>query len=183
MCRFVAYLGEPILVEDILIKPTNSLVRQSLQARESDMTVNGDGFGLGWYNKNLREDPGIYVSVLPAWNDINLLNNASFIKTSCFLAHVRAATTGGVSLENCHPFKYKDLLMMHNGGIHEFDAIKYDFVSLLDEDAFKWIKGQSDTQYIFALFMTNFRKLATEKPAPPEDLVKCFNKTFMDIEI
>lgn len=170
------------MVDEIVIKPTNSLVHQSFDAEESIMTVNGDGFGLGWYNKDLREEPGLYVSVLPAWNDINLLNNASFIRSTCFLAHVRAATTGGVSLENCHPFQYKEFLMMHNGGIEDFEKIKKDFVSLLDEEAFLWIKGQSDTQYILALYMTNMRKMDITIPATPEELVACFNKTFSDIE-
>jgi predicted glutamine amidotransferase len=182
MCRFVAYIGSPILVEEIIIKPSNSLIRQSYEARESVMTVNGDGFGLGWYNKALREEPGLYVSVLPAWNDVNLLNNASFIQTSCFLAHVRAATSGGVSLENCHPFRYKEYLMMHNGGIHDFNKIKLAMISLLDEEAFNWIKGQSDTQYILALYMTNIRKMNIDERATKEQLVECFNKTFQDIE-
>lgn len=182
MCRFVAYLGAPILVDEIIVKPSNSLIHQSYGAMESIMTVNGDGFGLGWYYKDIKEEPGLYKSILPAWNDENLLTNASIIKTSCFLAHVRAATTGGVSTENCHPFMYEEMLMMHNGGIQDFEKIKYDFLSLLDEEAFLWIKGQSDTQYIFALYMTNFRSLGIAKPATPQDLVDCFNKTFKDIE-
>ena len=182
MCRFVAYLGTPILVDEIIIKPSNSLIHQSYGAKESIMTVNGDGFGLGWYQKDIKEDAGLYTSVLPAWNDMNLLNNASIIKSPCFMAHVRAATNGGVSIENCHPFKYKEFLMMHNGGIQDFEDIKFDFVSLLDEEAFLWIKGQSDTQYIFALFMTNFRRLGIVRPATPAELVQCFNKTFKDIE-
>lgn len=182
MCRFVAYLGSPIIVEDILVKPENSLVHQSFDAEESIMTVNGDGFGLGWYYKDIQEEPGLYKSVLPAWNDQNLLNNASIMKTTCFLAHIRAATSGGVSQENCHPFKYNEHLMMHNGGIQDFEKIKLDLVSLLDEEPFLWIQGQSDTQYILALFMTNFRKMGIEKPATPEELVACFNKTFSDIE-
>ena len=182
MCRFVAYLGTPITVDEILIKPSNSIIHQSYNAQESIMTVNGDGFGLGWYDKKLREEPGLYKSISPAWNDQNLLHNASFTETTCFFAHVRAATEGSVSIENCHPFEFKEYLMMHNGGIGDFDKIKYDFVSLLDEEAFLWIKGQSDTQYLLALYMTNIRKMGIEKPATPEELVACFNKTFSDIE-
>lgn len=182
MCRFVAYLGEPIIVEKIIIKPANSLLHQSYEAEESAMTVNGDGFGLGWYNSKVRKEPGLFKSVLPAWNDMNLLSNASIIKTNCFLAHIRAATTGGVSIENCHPFKYDEYLMMHNGSIQDFEKIKFNLVSLLDEEAFLWIKGQNDTQYILALFMTNFREMEIVKPASHQQLVECFNKTFLDIE-
>lgn len=183
MCRLVAYLGTPILTDKIIIKPKNSLVHQSFAAEETDYPVNGDGFGIGWYRSEIRDEPGLYKSISPAWNDQNLLHNASFIQTSCFFAHVRAATVGDVSIENTHPFSYKQFLMMHNGGIQEFDRIKYDFVKLLDEEAFLWIQGQNDTQYILALFMTNSRILNFDNmEEDPEQIVKCFNKTFSDIE-
>jgi len=183
MCRFIAYLGTPILVEEILTKPKNSLIHQSFNALESEMTVNGDGFGLGWYDKSIREEPALFRSIQPAWNDENLLYNASFIQSSCFLAHVRAATVGGVSIENTHPFHFKRGLIMHNGGILEFDRIKKDLVGLLDEEAFNWIKGQSDTQYIIALFMTFLRRnKIAENTATGDQLVNCFKETFRAID-
>ena len=49
MCRFVAYLGEPIFLEDLIAKPRHSLMRQSLRAEEAKTVTNGDGFGVGWY--------------------------------------------------------------------------------------------------------------------------------------
>ena len=57
MCRFVAYLGSPIRIDEVIIKPSNSLIQQSYHALESTMTVNGDGFGLGWYDKEIQKDP------------------------------------------------------------------------------------------------------------------------------
>lgn len=181
MCRFVAYLGTPILVEEILTKPNNSLIHQSYDALESDMTVNGDGLGLGWYNKAIRQEPALYRSISPAWNDQNLLYNASFIQSSCFLAHVRAATSGAVSIENTHPFHFEEYLMMHNGGIPEFEKIKKSLIKHIDEEPFSWITGQADTQYIIALMMTYFRKLDTQKPFLNR-LLNATQKTFKIIE-
>jgi len=182
MCRFVAYLGTPILVEEILTKPNNSLIHQSFDALESEMTVNGDGFGLGYYNKEIRKEPALYRSISPAWNDKNLLYNASFIQSSCFLVHIRAATNGAVSIENTHPFHYKENLMMHNGGIPHFDKIKRDLIKLLDNEAFDWIEGQSDSQYILALFMTYLRKIKSNEIATDKEMVSCFKQTFKSIE-
>lgn len=182
MCRFVAYLGTPILVEEILTKPKNSLIHQSFDALESEMTVNGDGFGLGYYNKEIRKEPALYRSISPAWNDKNLLYNASFIQSSCFLVHIRAATNGAVSIENTHPFHYKENLMMHNGGIPHFDKIKRDLIKLLDTEAFDWIEGQSDSQYILALFMTYLREIRGSEKATAEEMVSCFKQTFKSIE-
>src|SRR5210317_1733870 len=124
MCRFIAYIGEPIFADELLLKPKNSLMKQSYHALESEVTVNGDGFGIGWYNHFRRKEPALFRSIRPAWNDENLSYNASMIKTNCLLAHIRAATQGGVSIHNSHPFQYKEFLMMQNGGILEFKKIK-----------------------------------------------------------
>ena len=32
MCRFIAYLGQPIIIDELLLKPSNSLVHQSYSA-------------------------------------------------------------------------------------------------------------------------------------------------------
>ena len=39
MCRFVAYLGKPIIVDELLLKPTNSLVHQSYNGGEMAETL------------------------------------------------------------------------------------------------------------------------------------------------
>ena len=67
MCRFLAYSGDAIFLEDLVCKPRHSLVRQSLQASEAKSVTNGDGFGIGWYGE--RDTPGVYREVMPAWSD------------------------------------------------------------------------------------------------------------------
>lgn len=183
MCRFIAYIGKPILIDQLIIQPKNSLLNQSFQALESEMTVNGDGFGIGWYNPSIRKEPALYRSVRPAWNDQNLRYNASMIKTHCFLAHIRAATQGVVSLENCHPFHFNEYLMMQNGGINDFLKIKRRLINRLDEMSFQWVSGQTDTQYIFALFMTIVKEHTKDLPLSLEELASCFSQTFAEIEI
>jgi predicted glutamine amidotransferase len=49
MCRWLAYSGSPILLEELLYKPAYSLIDQSMHARLGATTTNGDGFGVGWY--------------------------------------------------------------------------------------------------------------------------------------
>jgi predicted glutamine amidotransferase len=67
LCRFLAFIGEPILLDHIMTGQAHSLVAQSMAAREAKTDVNADGCGLGWYGE--RADPGIYRSILPAWAD------------------------------------------------------------------------------------------------------------------
>lgn len=153
MCRLVAYLGQNLLLEDVLVKPTNSIVMQSLHARESSIPTNGDGFGLGWYAPHISPDPALFTSIAPAWNDRNLLSLTAKIQSPAFFAHVRAASAGGVTQYNCHPFVHGQWMLMHNGGIHDFLVIKRHLRRLLDDDIYNWIKGETDSEHLFALFL------------------------------
>ena len=56
MCRWLAYSGSPVLLEELLVKPVHSLIDQSKHSRLGATTLNGDGFGVGWYGA--PETPG-----------------------------------------------------------------------------------------------------------------------------
>ena len=159
MCRFIAYLGRPIIVDELHLKPANSLVHQSYGAEEMSQTLNGDGFGLGWYVHNISERPGLFRSISPAWNNNNLLYNAPLIQTDCMFAHVRAASEGAISEANSHPFHYEQFLMMHNGVVPQFAKIKRRLLSLLSDELFLWIKGQTDSEHVFALLMQHLNDM------------------------
>lgn len=185
MCRFVAYLGEPILAEDLITKPKNSLIHQSYGALEMPEPLNGDGFGMGWYTKQIRKEAGLFKSITPAWNNQNLKINAGIIKSNCIFAHIRAATEGSISLENSHPFSYNQYLMMHNGGIRNFKEIKRDLINKLSNHYYQWINGQTDSEHIFALFMQKVTDLSEgrdDEELPLNFFLECFKETFSDIE-
>ena len=153
MCRLVAYLGQTVLLEDVLVKPINSIVMQSLHARESSIPTNGDGFGLGWYAPSIGPVPALFTSISPAWSDRNLLNLTAKIQSPAFFAHVRAASAGGVTIYNCHPFVHGSWMLMHNGGIGDFMLVKRHLRRLLDDDIYNWIQGDTDSEHLFALFL------------------------------
>lgn len=153
MCRLVAYMGKPTLLENVLVTPKNSIVMQSLHARETNLRTNGDGFGVGWYAPEISSAPAIFTSISPAWNDRNLLHLTAKIQSPCFFAHVRSASAGGVTTYNCHPFIYGDWMFMHNGEINDFIAVKRHLRHLLDDDIYNWIKGDTDSEHFFALFL------------------------------
>ena len=46
MCRWLAYSGSPVALEELLYKPAHSLIDQSLHSRLGVETTNGDGFGV-----------------------------------------------------------------------------------------------------------------------------------------
>jgi glutamine amidotransferase len=140
------------LLEDLLIKPTHSLIDQSLHSTLGAETTNGDGFGLGWYGTG--EGPGVYHSVAPAWNDRNLKELARHIVAPVVLAHIRASTGGAIQQTNCHPFRHGRWLWMHNGLIRGFDAVKRDLSFAVDPSLYAEIEGSTDTELFFFLALT-----------------------------
>lgn len=147
MCRFLAYTGEPVFLDTLLIEPASSLVSQSLAAREAKTTVNGDGCGIGWYGA--RPDPGIYRGTLPAWSDANLASLCRQVSAPMFLAHVRSATSGEVSMANCHPFAAGRHLFMHNGQIGGYDRIRRSVEAMIPDDLYARRRGNGDSEAIF----------------------------------
>lgn len=180
MCRLMAYLGSPIIVDKLLYQPKNSLVNQSVNAKELEEPLNGDGFGIGWYVPEVDMEPVTFVSVHPAWSNRNLRNLAPKIKSECFVAHVRAASVGEVSESNCHPFQYKNLLMMHNGGVEEFGKIKRKLREPLTDELYNWIKGQTDSEHIFAYLLNHL--FNHHQTITPEAVVDSFEHTFRDLK-
>jgi len=152
MCRWVAYQGAPLLLEDLLIRPVHSMIDQSLSARSSLTPTNGDGFGLGWYDGQPR--PGVFRSVQPAWNNMNFRDLAAHIESRLFIAHVRATTTGRVQETNCHPFRHDRWLFVHNGAIQEFEAIRRELMLAVSPDLFGGIVGTTDSEVMFNLALT-----------------------------
>jgi glutamine amidotransferase len=176
MCRLLAYMGSPIIIDKLLYQPKNSLINQSINAKELEEPLNGDGFGIGWYSPEVNYGPVTFVSVFPAWNNKNLRNLAPKIKTECLIAHVRAASVGDVSESNCHPFQYKNHLMMHNGGIENFSAIKRQLREPLSDELYNWIKGQTDSEHIFAYLLNYLYK--HHGFTTPETVMDAFEHTF-----
>jgi len=181
MCRLLAYMGTPIVIDKLLYQPKNSLVNQSISAKEIEEPLNGDGFGIGWYTPEISEEPVTFVSVNPAWSNRNLRNLAPKIQTECFVAHVRAATVGEVSESNCHPFRYKNLPMMHNGGIENFSTVKRKIREPLTDNAYNWIKGQTDSEHIFAYLISYLQN--KRQPITTDGLMEAFENTFLTIKV
>jgi len=180
MCRLMAYKGTPIIIDKLLYQPKNSLINQSFHAREIEEPLNGDGFGIGWYVPELNFEPITFVSVNPAWSNRNLRNLAPKIKTDCMIAHVRAASVGDVSESNCHPFQYKNILMAHNGGVEDFLKIKRLMRNPLSDELYNWIKGQTDSEHIFAFMLNELFK--SHKSVSPEAVVDAFEHTFRELK-
>src|SRR5215471_10941753 len=156
MCRWLAYTGGPLQPSQLILDPQHSLVAQSLNSPLGAETVNGDGFGFGWYpTKDVnRSTPGVFRSTEPAWNDQNLRELTQSIESPLFFSHVRAAAGPPIQQTNCHPFRHDNWLFMHNGYIHEFGTLKRDLTFAVDPSLYDEIKGTTDSEVLFYLALT-----------------------------
>ena len=152
MCRWLAYSGSPVLIEDLLFAPKHSLIDQSLHSRLGAETTNGDGFGIGWYGAG--DTPGVFHSVEPAWNDRNLRELGAHVTSPLVFAHIRASSGTAVQQTNCHPFRHGRWLFMHNGVIRDFHRLKRDLTLEVDPALYPEIQGSTDSETFFYLALT-----------------------------
>ena len=152
MCRWMAWHGQPVLIDELLFKTPHGLIDQSLHSRLGAETTNGDGFGLGWYGTG--DGPGVYRSVAPAWGDANLRHLARHIESPLFLSHVRATSGTAIQETNCHPFRHGAWLFVHNGVVGDFRTLRRDLMLLVDPALFPDIQGSTDSEVVFHLALT-----------------------------
>ena len=151
MCRFVAYLGQPIALDTLVCQPQHSLLRQSLHAEKAQTQSHGDGFGVAWYGG--RAEAAVYRDASPAWSNKHLHKLCSSVHSRLFFAHVRAATGTPVARENCHPFQLGRYLFMHNGQIGGYGQLRKELETLLPDHLFEYRLGATDSELMFLLAM------------------------------
>lgn len=181
MCRWITVISsQDLSLSDVVLAPTNSLVKLARDASfhpgygdENNHVTNGDGFGVGWYHSNVVTVPRIpslstdeieghknlYAAVFkdtaPAWNNRNLREICVATRSSCIVAHVRAASPfAPVTQENCHPFKAGRLLFCHNGRIPKFPKIRRAVCTRLTDKAFEYVTGTTDSEALLGLILT-----------------------------
>src|ERR1700732_1779513 len=147
MCRWIAYRGETIRLEQYVTAPAHSLVVQSQRAPERAAAPNGDGFGMGWYGEHA--EPGLYREVRPAWSDENLRYLCRHIRSHLYFAHVRASTGTPIMRPNCHPFACGRWMFMHNGLIGNWGRLRRKVEALIPDEFYGSRVGTTDSEAVF----------------------------------
>lgn len=119
--RHLAYVGEPVTLQSLLLDPPRSLSAQSWSPRtQLHGVLNADGFGAGWYALG-REEPVRYRRAQPIWTDASFASLAPTIASSCILGAVRSETTSFAHDESVvAPFAQGRWLFSHNGGVADW---------------------------------------------------------------
>jgi glutamine amidotransferase len=174
MCRALIYLGEPVVLDNLLFQPDSALVRQSYMPKMLNL-LNLAGFGLRAWDprSHAPEQPFFYGSPsLPVF-DRNLKSLAEKVRAACVLAHVRGvaySTTVDISLQNVHPFQFEGLpwALAHNGDLAGINEMKPLLLPHVKPGFLARIRGTTDSEWIYALFVSQLadpRASATENEA------------------
>jgi len=171
VCRVLAYLGEPVLLDELLYAPDNSLVRQTYAPQHLRM-LNLAGFGVAAWDpgsRGPREPYTYHTPGLPVF-DANLRTLARKVRPTCVLAHVRGVRfrdSSSVGPQFLHPFLYPGIgaALAHNGDLHGFDAMRPRLERHLKPEISKGVRTSLDSEWIYALFLSRLAEPAAEHGA------------------
>ncbi len=165
MCRFFGYKGPPVTLHRLVYEADHSLEVQSYQPEEMlSGTVNVDGFGCGWYNQQVQEEPGVYRTLSNLWSDVSFRSLSSIVAADLAFASVRNATPPSpTDIQSVQPLTMGPYLFMHNGHIKEYhEKVKRPLHQLIPDDIYAQMYSVSDSAAIFALL---YHRLQQQRPS------------------
>ncbi|WP_280499049.1 class II glutamine amidotransferase [Nocardia farcinica] len=138
MCRLFGLSAAPERVHATfwLLEAPDSLAEQSRSEP--------DGTGLGVFDEHGA--PVVRKQPIAAYRDAAFGREAQEFVSQTFLAHIRYASTGGLSAVNTHPFTQHGRLFAHNGvlgDLERLDAELGEYRAL--------VAGDTDSERLFAL--------------------------------
>ncbi|MFE1551566.1 ergothioneine biosynthesis protein EgtC [Streptomyces sp. NPDC058718] len=158
MCRHVAYVGEPVPLGELLVRPEHALLRQSWEPRtQTSGVVNADGFGVGWYAEG-DPVPARYRRAAPIWGDLSFADLARVVRSRALLAAVRGATLPGADGEAAAaPFTAGPWLFSHNGAVTGWPASLAALAGTLPAEALLGLEARTDSALLWALVLHRLR--------------------------
>jgi predicted glutamine amidotransferase len=138
MCRLFGMSAgdEAVRATFWLLDAPDSLLAQSHR--------NADGTGIGYFDSD--GTPHVDKQPIAAFEDRLFASEARDIRSRTYVAHIRHATTGGLTMANTHPFCQRARLFAHNGVIGDLARLE----AHLGEER-QLVAGESDSERFFAL--------------------------------
>jgi predicted glutamine amidotransferase len=152
MCRWMAYSGEPILAEELLFRPTHSIIGQSLHAKLQRYTTNGDGFGIGWYgdSTNARR---VQEHTPRLERPRSARDRRTDTHTATARTHPRLERDPSAA-QQLPPVPARPMVVNAQRSLAGFQKMKRDLMMEVDPSLFADIEGSTDTETLFFLALT-----------------------------
>ena len=149
MCRLFGMSSAPSRVRATfwLVGAPDSLQQQS--------RANPDGTGIGVFAADGH--PVTFRQPVAAWQDREFALEAKELASGTFVAHVRYASTGALTVANTHPFEQEGRLFAHNGVVEGLDLLDARLTTL-GVDPARAVHGATDSERVFALITEEIRR-------------------------
>ncbi|MEU8881132.1 ergothioneine biosynthesis protein EgtC [Streptomyces hydrogenans] len=158
MCRHLAYLGDPVALGELLVRPPHALLRQAWAPRtQSSGVVNADGFGVGWYADG-DPVPARYRRTGPIWGDLSFADLSRVVRSGALLGAVRGATLPGADGEAAAaPFASGPWLFSHNGAVPGWPGVLTPLAATLPAAELLDLEARTDSALLWALVLHRLR--------------------------
>ncbi len=168
MCRLFGFRSDvPERVHESLVREANSLRVQSHEHK--------DGWGIASYKHG--PEPEVARGTGPAHADPEFERVSNITSSHAVIAHVRLASVGPINIENAHPFVWGRWTFAHNGTLQRFDQHAQTVEALIDEDLRKLIRGETDSERCFYLFLSRLRARCDVEAPPFEEVARALVDT------
>ncbi|MGA9520744.1 MAG: class II glutamine amidotransferase [Myxococcaceae bacterium] len=158
MCRLFAFRSNlPCRVHQPLVQEKNSLRVQSIEHK--------DGWGIASYDTGLF--PQVARGLGAAHMDPEFERVSSLLSSHTVIAHLRLASVGPVQPCNAHPFIHRSWTFAHNGTLQRFADHQHEIEALIDADFRPLLRGDTDSERCFYLFLTLLRARSGSTDIPP----------------
>ncbi len=142
MCRlFAVYAKEPVRV------------RRAFAAMRAQSHEHKDGWGVFSFDQG----PKLETSTESAHRSERFRELGQTLEARAMLAHIRLASVGAVTPPNAHPFFDEGWAFQHNGTVRGFAQNRERLESLLSHERRTRIKGDTDSERCFQLFLSRVK--------------------------
>jgi glutamine amidotransferase len=175
MCRLFGFRSNtPEPVHHALVTETNSLKAQSHEHK--------DGWGIAAWADGAAGAPVVTRGLGPAHLEEEYERTSRLLSSRTVVAHLRLASVGAVVLENAHPFVYRQWAFAHNGTVRTFERHRAKVESLIDGDLRALLRGTTDSERCFLLFLTHLRRRTPSlEGAHVADVARALAHTMRDV--
>jgi predicted glutamine amidotransferase len=181
VCRLVAYLGERVVLDEVLFQPDSSIVEQAVHPQLLS-AMNLAGFGVvAWDEQSdSAELPWTYRTAGLPFFDRNLRALSRKARATALLGHVRGVLLSDrevVNDQNVHPFRYEGIpvALAMNGDLDRFAEMRVDVADLVDPRMASLVEGTTDSEWLYALILSQLDD-PYAPAADPEELAAAVEK-------
>jgi len=169
MCRLYGFqANRPTRLECSLVEAQNALLSQSRLDQRG--RANADGWGIAHY---VAWQPMVERRTRAAFQDLEFSAAAQRIEATTVVAHVRAATVGGILPQNTHPFSHGPWVFAHNGTVSGFDTVGPFMLAEIPEAILEERRGTTDSEVVFLWLLAQMPRfgLDPDRTAATEDAI------------